>query len=112
MDLIMCAGYAVTGLALIYWAVPLSIRYNAWTTGLRERHPNFNPPPTPEWRARNTKIMTVIFRVAGAFLFLLSILTLLTLVGGGAKPHSHSKAPAVVQSDWESQFPVRALIRT
>jgi hypothetical protein len=59
----------------------LSIRYNAWTTGLRERHPNFNPTPTPEWRARNTKIMKVMFRVAGAFLVLLSIMYLLPLIG-------------------------------
>jgi hypothetical protein len=28
-------------------------------TAMRGRHANVNPPPTPEWRARNTKIMTV-----------------------------------------------------
>lgn len=67
---------ALLGMALIYWAAPLSNRYNAWTTGLRERHPNFNPPPTPEWRKRNTKIMTVIFRIAGAFFVLRSVLML------------------------------------
>jgi hypothetical protein len=50
VNLILGAGYAVVGLALIFRAAPLSIRYNAWTTGLRERHPNVNPPPTPEWR--------------------------------------------------------------
>jgi hypothetical protein len=62
-------GLVSLGLALIIWANPLSVRYNAWTTRLRERHPNINQPPTPEWRARNTKIMTVLFRVAGlAFL--------------------------------------------
>ncbi|MGA8538904.1 MAG: hypothetical protein WB566_05360 [Terriglobales bacterium] len=76
-------GFAFLGVALIYWASPLSIRYNAWTTGLRERHPNFNPPPTTEWRARNTKIMTVIFRVAGVFFVLRSVLMLL----GRMKPH-------------------------
>jgi hypothetical protein len=58
----------------------LSAHYNAWTTGLRERHPNINPPPTPEWRARNTKIMTVIFRVAGVFFVLLSLMQLLPLI--------------------------------
>jgi hypothetical protein len=68
MNLILEAGYAVIGLALIFWATPLSVRYNTWTTGLRERHPNINPPPTPEWRARNTKIMRVMFRIAGVFL--------------------------------------------
>lgn len=72
MNLAVGAGYALVGLILIFWAPPLSLRYNAWTTGLRERHSNINPPPTPEWRARNTKIMTVIFRVAGLFLIMLS----------------------------------------
>ena len=86
MNWVLAAGYALTGLALIFWAAPLSVRYNAWTTGLRERHPNFNPPPTPEWRKRNTKIMTIIFRVAGAFFVLFSILTLLTLISG-TTPH-------------------------
>lgn len=71
------AGFALLGLVLIFWAAPLSIRYNAWTTGLRERHPNFNPPPTPEWRARNTKIMTVLFRVVGVFFVLRSVLMLI-----------------------------------
>jgi hypothetical protein len=88
VNLILGAGYAVIGLALIFWATPLSIRYNAWTTGLRERHPNINPPPTPEWRARNTKIMTVMFRVAGMFLVVLSIMYLFRLIV--ARPHGIS----------------------
>jgi hypothetical protein len=81
MNLAIGIGYAVIGLIAIFWAAPLSIRYNAWTTGLRERRPNINPPPTPEWRARNTKIMTIIFRVAGLFLILLSSGYLLPLIG-------------------------------
>jgi hypothetical protein len=80
VNLIRGIGHALIGLALVFWAVPLSVRYNAWTTGLRERHPNINPPPTPEWRARNTKIMTVMFRVIGAFLVFLSIMYLLPLI--------------------------------
>jgi hypothetical protein len=72
MYLIWGAGYAMFGTALLIWAAPLSIRYNAWTTRLRERHPNMNPPPTPEWRARNTKIMTILFRVAGVFSLIMS----------------------------------------
>jgi hypothetical protein len=80
VNLILGAGYAATGLLLFFGAMPLSIRYNAWTTGLRERHPGINPPPTPEWRARNTKIMAVMFRVAGVFLVLLSVMCLLPLV--------------------------------
>jgi hypothetical protein len=85
VNLILGTGYAVIGLALIFGAAPLSVRYNAWTTGLRERHPNVNPPPTPEWRARNTKIMTVMFRVFGVFLVLLSIMYVLPLIV--ARPH-------------------------
>ena len=80
MNLILGIGYAVIGLVLVFRATPLSIRYNAWTTGLRERHPNLNPPPTPEWRARNTKIMTVMFRVVGVLLVFLSIMYLAPLI--------------------------------
>jgi hypothetical protein len=82
MNWILGIGYAVVGFVLLYWAAPLSVRYNAWTTGVRQRHPNFNPPPTPEWRQRNTKIMTVMFRVAGAFLLVLSVLYVLPLIVG------------------------------
>jgi hypothetical protein len=85
MNLILGVGYAVIGLVLIFRAAPLSIRYNAWTTGLRERHPHINPPPTPEWRARNTTIMTVMFRLFGVFLVLLSVMYLLPQKG--AQPH-------------------------
>jgi hypothetical protein len=74
MNLILGAGYALIGLTLIIWAASLSIRYNAWTTGLRERLPNANPPPTPEWRARNARIMTVMLRGLGIFFVLLSIM--------------------------------------
>jgi hypothetical protein len=65
------------GLALIVWAKPFSVRYNGWTTKLRERHPNFNPPPTPEWRERNTRIMTNLFRIAGAVFLVRVVLGLL-----------------------------------
>jgi hypothetical protein len=85
--LILGLTYAVIGLALVWWAKPLSLRYNAWTTGLRERHPNFNPPPTPVWRARNTKIMTVMFRLLGVFLLLLSAVEFLAYLGSVTKPH-------------------------
>lgn len=68
---------ALIGAVLIGWAAPLSKKYNAWTTGVRERHPNFNPPPTPEWRERNTKIMTILFRIVGVVLLGQAILRLL-----------------------------------
>ena len=80
---LLSAVYAVIGLPVFVLAAPLSRRYNTRTTALRERHPNVNPPPTPEWRARNTKIMTVMFRVAGGFFVLLSGLTFL----GSVKPN-------------------------
>src|SRR3979490_1770018 len=65
---------AVLGIAMLYWARGLSLRYNAWTTRFRERNSHITPPPTPEWRERNTKIMTWIFRLFGTFLALLSTL--------------------------------------
>ncbi len=80
MNLMLGAGYAVVGLALILWATPLSIRHSGWTTTLRERRPNVNPPPTPEWRARNTKIMTIMFRALGVGLGALSVMYLLPLI--------------------------------
>jgi hypothetical protein len=70
----------IIGLLLVCRARPLSLRYNAWTTSLRDRHPNINPPPTAEWRERNTKIMTVLFRIAGAFLILFSCMNILVLI--------------------------------
>ena len=84
MNLIWAVGYAILGWGLAIWARALSIRYNAWTTGLREHHPNLNSPPTPEWRARNTKIMTVMFRIVGVFFVVLSIMCFLPII---AKPH-------------------------
>ena len=69
------------GLLLILFAKQLSIRYNAWTTRVRERHPNFNPPPTPEWRTRNTKIMTFVFRIVGVIVVIRSALMLLGRTG-------------------------------
>jgi hypothetical protein len=70
-----CLG--LLGAALCYWAKPLSVFYNAWTTSFRERHPHINPPPTAEARNSNTKIMKWLFRILGAFLFLLSIVVLM-----------------------------------
>jgi hypothetical protein len=77
MNLVLGIFYAIAGLVLIAWGAPLSRRYNAWTTRLRKSHPNFNPPPTPKWRARNTIIMTVLFRFLGGSFVLMSIMYLL-----------------------------------
>jgi len=80
VNLILGVVYAVLGLGLIFLAAPLSLRYNAWTASLRERHPKLNPPPTPESRARNTRIMTTLFRTLGVILAVLSIILLLPLL--------------------------------
>jgi hypothetical protein len=79
--------YGFVGVLLLYYASPLSIRYNTWTTRLRQRHPDLNPAPTPEWRERNTKIMTAYFRIAGLLLLLLCLLTLLPTIRSVPKPH-------------------------
>ena len=65
------------GIALTICARPLSLRYNAFTTAFRERNPHINPPPTPEMRALNTKIMTRLFRIFGIATGLMAALILL-----------------------------------
>jgi hypothetical protein len=66
---------AVIGLAtavLFYSSKRLSNGYNAWTTRLRTRFRNINPPPTPEKAQSNYWTMVILFRIVGAFLFLAS----------------------------------------
>jgi len=53
-------------------AKTLSLRYNAWTTEVRSRHPHINPPPTVAARARNTTIMTWLFRTLGLWMTLIA----------------------------------------
>ena len=60
------------GVFLTLRAKQLSARYNAWTTSFREKNPHINPPPTPEMRALNTRIMATLFRIVGLFFMLLS----------------------------------------
>jgi hypothetical protein len=81
MSSVVHSTIVLMGLALIYWPKPLSLRYNAWTTRMRERYPHINPPPTPEWRRRNTTIMTVMFRVMGLFFVVMSGLALVGIIG-------------------------------
>ncbi len=71
------ASMILFGIALIYFSSDLSVRYNAWTTAFRERHSRINPPPTDRMRALNTKIMTWLFRLLGAYVFLYSLVLLL-----------------------------------
>jgi hypothetical protein len=75
------------GASLFYWASQLAVRYNSWTTSLRERYPYINKLPSSEMREMNTKIMKWLFRVVGALLFLLSIVALIGVL--------NSKLPTV-----------------
>ena len=80
MGLAIDIGFILLGLVLIVFARQFSLRYNAWTTRLRERHPGFNPPPTPQWRARNTMIMTALFRIFGIALLIIHLPLVLKLI--------------------------------
>jgi hypothetical protein len=79
----------VVGLCFLVWAPLLSRRYNTLTTRLRERNPKINPPPTPVARARNTQIMTVLFRVLGCVLAMVGGILVLGAAAGHiqAAPH-------------------------
>jgi hypothetical protein len=69
----------LVGIALMICARKLSLRYNSWTTNLRERKSYLSPPPTPQMRELNTKIMTWLFRILG-FVFVLSALPILLAI--------------------------------
>jgi len=77
MLLIVWALAFLAGIVLLFWAKSLSLRYNAWTTAFRERNRQINPPPTPEMRELNTRIMTGMFRVTGAILIVSSMFVML-----------------------------------
>lgn len=62
--------FIVLGVSLIVWSVPLSLRYYAWTTSVRQRQ---NRAPTPEMRQLNEKIMIRLFRTLGISLVLLVV---------------------------------------
>jgi hypothetical protein len=64
----------VIGAVLIVFAMPLSVRYNAWTTKVRERQ---NRAPSLEMRATNTRIFARLLRILGAGLLLLAALAIL-----------------------------------
>jgi hypothetical protein len=68
VEFMVLANVAFGGVALFYWAKPMSHRYNAWTIRFRERHPQISKPPSPEMVSLNYKIVVVVFRAAGAIL--------------------------------------------
>lgn len=73
----MSSCSVVWGAAMLVWSAEMSESYNAWTTGLRQRHPNIISPPTPQQREINTRIMTWIIRVFGVEISLVAIWTLI-----------------------------------
>jgi len=77
MAIFVWAFLVILSIVVISCSKQLSLRYNALTTSFRERNPHINPPPTPEMRALNTKIMAKLFLIVGVFLFLLSGLMLI-----------------------------------
>jgi hypothetical protein len=74
---LLAACLIILGAALVYWSAEFSVRYNTWTTRFREKHPRINPPPTPQMRDLNTRIMTWLLRLVGACFVLLSVLVLI-----------------------------------
>lgn len=69
LEYLISGNIVLAGAALFYWAKPLSKRYNAWTTRLREKSANINKPPNPKNAQLNFKMMFILLRVYGAFLF-------------------------------------------
>jgi hypothetical protein len=69
LEYFVVVNIVIVGAALFYWAKPISGRYNAWTTGVRQRFPNINEPPSPESTQLNFKIIVSACRLCGAFLF-------------------------------------------
>jgi hypothetical protein len=63
------------GVALILYAKPLSIRFNAETPSQAPNKQTRRPPPPP----LNPKTTTTLFRIAGIFLVLGTLLPLLAI---------------------------------
>jgi len=64
----------IAGLILAFFAMPLSRRYNAWTTRVREKQ---NRAPTEEMRVKNTRIFAWLLRIAGVSFIFLGVVRLL-----------------------------------
>jgi hypothetical protein len=63
---------ALASLALIYWSRPLAIRYNRWTTKLRERSDLIPPPPSDRALTMNITIVAILIRIVAITLLLLA----------------------------------------
>jgi len=71
---------AVVGVVLLDNAQDLSKRYNLWTSSLRRRSPQINPPPNPKMRETNTRIMTWTIRSFALLLILMAGFALFDVV--------------------------------
>jgi hypothetical protein len=70
LELFLAAITAIGGISLSYWSEPISARYNAWTTKRRERFANiYSNPLGPSTSRLSSKVMLVLLRLFGAFLF-------------------------------------------
>ena len=64
------------GTAVLFLAVWLSERFDAWMTGLREKRPQLSPPPVEKKRTLRERIVTAVLRVVGLYVILAGTLGL------------------------------------
>jgi hypothetical protein len=64
------------GTAVLFLAVWLSGRVDAWMTGLREKSPQLSPPPVEKMRTLRERIVTAVLRVVGLYVILAGTLGL------------------------------------
>jgi hypothetical protein len=80
LEWLASANVAVLGAALLYWARPISEKYCAWTTKVREKFPKISRPPNFDKAKQNVNIMTKVFRVLGAAFFVEAVYGLIDLL--------------------------------
>jgi hypothetical protein len=81
VEFMVLANLACGGVALFYWAKPMSQRYNEWTTRFRETHPQITKPRSPEAASLNYKIMVIVFRSVGALLLAEAVFSFVRSIG-------------------------------
>jgi hypothetical protein len=64
------------GTTVLFRAVWLSERFDAWMTGLREKSPPFSRPPVEKKRTLRERIVTAVLRVVGLYVILAGTLGL------------------------------------
>ena len=56
VEFVILTNVAFAGAALLYWAKPMSQRYNEWTIRFQERHPQVSKPPSLEAASLNPEV--------------------------------------------------------